>query len=187
MTDPQPDALPGYRLPARWLHWITAAVVLLMIPAGLVMTQEGLARPVQDALFVFHKNAGVLLVPVILARIAYRLTHSPPPLPLSVPAWQRAAARLSHVLLYVLLVVMPLSGFIRVRAGGFPIELLDRLGAGPWLPRSEQVAGIAQAVHAAGALVLIAVLAVHVGAAVQHALIRRDGVWSRMSLGRGNR
>ena len=174
------DHPPGYRPPARWLHWITAAAVLLMIPAGLIMTQEGLARPVQDALFLFHKNMGVLLVPVILVRIAYRLTHRPPPLPLSIPAWQRRAAGLSHAMLYVLLVVMPVSGFVRVRAGGFPIELLDRLGAGPWLPKSEQVADIAQGIHAIDAFALIAVLAIHIAAAAQHALIRRDGVWSRM-------
>ncbi|WP_306754174.1 cytochrome b [Paracoccus actinidiae] len=174
------ERLPGYRTPARWLHWIVAVAVLLMIPAGLIMTQEGISRPLQDTLFLFHKNTGVLLVPVILARIAYRLTHRPPPLPRSVPGWQRGAARLSHVLLYVLLVVMPVSGFIRVRAGGFPIELLDRLGMGPWLAKSERVADIAQGIHAVGAFTLIAVLAIHIGAAAQHALIRRDGVWGRM-------
>lgn len=175
-----PDPLPGYRPPARWLHWIVAAAVLLMIPAGLVMVREGIPRPLQDALFLFHKNTGVLLVPVILARILYRLTHRPPPLPRVVPAWQRAAARLSHGLLYALLVVMPLSGFVRVRAGGFPVELLDRLGAGAWIARSDRVAEVAQIVHAIGAFTLIAVLAVHIAAAVQHALIRRDGVWWRM-------
>ncbi|WP_103173561.1 cytochrome b [Paracoccus sp. SY] len=174
------DHLPRYRPPARWFHWTVAVVVLLMIPAGLIMTREGLARPVQDALYLFHKNMGVLLVPVILARIAYRLTHRPPPLPASIPGWQRGAARLSHALLYVLLVVMPISGFIRVRAGGFPIELLDRLGVGPWLAKSERVADIAQGIHAVGAVTLIAVLAIHVAAAAQHALIRRDGVWGRM-------
>ena len=174
------DRLPRYRPPARWFHWTVAVVVLLMIPAGLIMTREGLARPVQDALYLFHKNMGVLLVPVILARIAYRLTHKPPPLPASIPGWQRGAARLSHALLYILLVVMPISGFIRVRAGGFPIELLDRLGVGPWLAKSERVADIAQGIHAVGAVTLIAVLAIHVAAAAQHALIRRDGVWSRM-------
>lgn len=176
MADPQ----PGYRPTARWLHWIVAAVVLLMIPAGLVMIRDGISRPLQDALFLFHKNMGVLLVPVILVRILYRITHKAPPLPPSVPAWQRAAARLSHVMLYVLLVVMPVSGFVRVRAGGFPIELLDRLGVGPWLPKSERVADIAQSIHAIGAFTLIAVLAIHIAAAIQHALIRRDGVWSRM-------
>lgn len=174
------DSLPGYRPPARWLHWIVAVAVLLMIPAGLTMIQDGISRTLQDTLFLFHKNTGVLLVPVILARILYRLTHRPPPLPPSVPGWQRAAARLSHVLLYVLLVVMPVSGMIRVRAGGFPIELLDRLGIGPWIGKSERLAEIAQTIHGIGALTLIAVLTVHIAAAAQHALIRRDGVWSRM-------
>lgn len=174
------DPPQGYRPPARWLHWITALAVLLMIPAGLVMIREGIPRSLQDTLFLFHKNTGVLLVPVILARIIYRLTHRAPPLPASMPGWQRGAARLSHVLLYVLLVVMPVSGFVRVRAGGFPIELLDWLGAGPWLAKSERVADTAQAIHATGALLLIAVLTVHVGAAIHHALIRRDGVWARM-------
>ncbi len=180
-----PERLPGYRPPARWLHWITAAAVLTMIPAGLVMTQEGLARPVQDALFLFHKNLGTLLIPVILVRLAYRLTHRPPPLPETVPAWQRRAAAVSHVMLYVLLVVMPLSGFVRVRAGGYPIELLDRLGFGPWIGKTPKLADAAQALHATAAFLLIAVLAIHIGAALQHALIRRDGVWSRMWPGRG--
>lgn len=175
----------GYRMPARWLHWIVAAVVLLMIPAGLVMTREGLPRPVQDTLFIFHKNTGVLLFPVILLRIGYRLTHRAPPLPASVPPWQRVVARTTHVLLYALLIVMPLSGFTRVRAGGFPIELLDRLGAGPWIAKSEALAHVAQAVHWTGAALLIGLVALHTGAAVFHALVLRDGVWSGMWLGRG--
>lgn len=175
----------GYRMPARWLHWIVAAVVLLMIPAGLVMTREGLPRPVQDTLFIFHKNTGVLLFPVILLRLGYRLTHRAPPLPASVPPWQRVVARTTHMLLYALLIVMPLSGFTRVRAGGFPVELLDRLGAGPWIAKSEALAHAAQAVHWTGAALLIGFVALHTGAAVFHALVLRDGVWSGMWLGRG--
>ena len=171
---------PGYRPPARALHWLVALAVLSMIPAGLVMTREGIPRPLQDALFLFHKNLGALLIPVILVRIAYRLTHPPPALPDTVPAWQRQAAAVSHVLLYLLLVIMPLSGFVRVRAGGFPIELLDRLGLGPWIGKSPALAGFAENVHATAAFVLIGVLAVHIAAACHHALIRRDGVWSRM-------
>lgn len=180
-----PDRPPGYRPLARWLHWIVAVAVLLMIPAGLVMTQDGLARPVQDTLFLFHKNLGTLLIPVILVRIIYRLTHRPPPLPETIPAWQRRAAAVSHGLLYALLIVMPVSGFVRVRAGGYPIELLDRLGFGPWIAKSEALGDAASGLHKAAAFLLIAVLAVHVGAALQHALIRRDGVWSRMWPGRG--
>lgn len=174
------DRAPGYATPARWFHWIVAAAVLLMIPAGLVMTREGLDRSLQDALFIFHKNLGVLLVPLILARLIYRWRHPPPPLPASVPAWQARIASLTHVLLYLLLVVMPLSGFVRVRAGGFPIEMLDRAGVGPWIAKSEPLADAAQALHGAGAFLLIALVAMHVGAALHHALILRDGVWSRI-------
>ena len=175
-----PDHPQGYRTPARAMHWIVAVAVLLMIPAGLVMIQEGIPRTLQDALFLFHKNTGVLLFPLILVRLAYRLVHPPPLLPLSMPRWQRRAAALSHGALYVLLIVMPVSGFVRVRAGGFPIELLDSLGMGPWLAKSEAVAGLAKSLHALGAFALIAVLAVHVGAALHHAVVRRDGVWQRM-------
>lgn len=180
-----PDHLPGYRPPARWLHWIVAVAVLVMIPAGLVMVQEGLPRAVQDTLFILHKNLGTLLIPVILVRVIYRLTHRPPPLPDTIPRWQRRAAALSHGMLYALLIVLPVSGLVRVRAGGYPIELLDRLGVGPWIGRSEPLAAAASALHAAAAFLMIGVLAVHVGAALHHAFIRRDGVWSRMGPGRG--
>lgn len=174
------DRPQGYRTPARLMHWIVAGAVVLMIPAGIVMIQEGIPRTLRDGLFLFHKNTGVLLFPLILVRLAYRLRHPPPPLPASMPGWQRRAAGASHTVLYALLIVMPVSGFVRVRAGGFPIELLDSLGMGPWLAKSEAVAAFAKSLHALGALVLIAVLAVHVGAALHHGLIRRDGVWRRM-------
>ena len=170
----------SYRTPARLFHWMIAAAVLLMIPAGLIMTQDGISRPVQDALFLFHKNMGVILIPLILLRLIYRLRHTAPPLPPSVPGWQRSAAAVSHWLLYVLLIVMPISGFVRVRAGGFPIEMLHVLGVGSWLAKSEALANAAKGLHYAAALLLIAVLAVHICAALQHGLIGRDGVWSRI-------
>lgn len=170
----------GYRRPARWLHWIMAALVLLMIPAGLIMVQKGLSRPVQDALFLFHKNIGVILFVLLIIRLIYRLRNQPPDLPNTLPAWQRQAARLSHLALYLLLIVMPVSGYVRVRADRFPIEGLDALGIGTLLPKSETLANAASAVHQAAAFGLIALIALHIAAALQHALLRRDGGWSRM-------
>lgn len=175
-----PPVDQGYRRPARWLHWIVGVLVLLMIPAGLIMVQQGLARPVQDALFLFHKNTGVILFGLIAARLLYRRRHPPPPLPASVPDWQRTAAALSHRLLYALLVIMPVSGYIRVRAERFPIEGLDALGIGTLIPNSKALAGAAQTIHEICAYLLIAVITVHIAAALQHALLRRDGVWARM-------
>lgn len=173
-------SVQGYRKPARWLHWIMAMLVLLMIPAGLVMVQEGLARPVQDRLFLFHKNTGVILFTLLVIRLIYRRRHRPPELPASLPHWQRQAAQISHLALYGLLIIMPVSGYIRVRAGGFPIEGLDAIGIGTLLPKSDALADAASAVHMTAAFLLIAVITVHIAAALQHAILRRDGVWSRM-------
>ena len=75
---------------------------------------------------------------------------------------------------------MPLSGFVRVRSDRYPIELLDALGAGPWLPKSKVLAEVAGGLHYGAAMLLIALIALHVGAALHHALLRRDGVWQRM-------
>lgn len=170
----------GYSTTARILHWLIAVLVLLMIPAGLVMTQEGISRPLQDTLFIFHKNSGVILFLLMLVRVTVRLAGRTPETPAHLPAWQRLAADLSHLALYVLLFVMPLSGYIRVRAGRFPIEGLDALGIGTLIPKSEALAETAATVHFYSAFLLMAVIALHVGAALQHALIQRDGVFSRM-------
>ncbi|OWU68056.1 cytochrome b [Marinibacterium profundimaris] len=176
MTDPSQD----YRTPARLLHWIVALFVLLTIPAGFIMIQDGLARPVQNTLFVFHKNIGVILFLLVLLRLAYRWLRPPPPVPETLHPLQAMAARVSHVLLYTLLLVMPLAGYIRVRAGRFPIEGLDALGIGTLVPRSEALANAAKALHFYGAYAIAALIAIHIGAALLHGLILRDGVFARM-------
>ena len=173
-------ALRGYRTSSRLLHWLTAVVVLATIPAGTIMVTEGLPRPVQDTLFIFHKNVGVVILLLVLARLAVRAAHPPPPLPASMPDWQRRAAAVSHVLLYVLLVMMAVSGYVRVRAGGFPVEGLDAMGAPHLVPRSKGLEEFAIAVHATTRLFLIALIALHVGAALHHLTVRRDGVFGRM-------
>ncbi len=177
MTDPHPTS---YRTPARLLHWTVALLVLMTIPAGFVMVQPDLDRATQNTLFVFHKNVGVLLLLLVVLRLAYRLTHPPPPLPASVPGWQARIAGISHFALYALLVVMPVAGYTRVKAGGFPIEALDAMGVPSLVPRSDALAETAKAVHFYGALAIAGFVALHVGAAAYHGLLRRDGVFSRI-------
>ena len=129
MTAYSPTAAGGYTTASRWLHWITALLVLATIPAGVVMVTEGISRPLQNSLFIFHKNVGVIILLLVIARLAMRLVTSPGPLPDSVPPWQRRAAAVSHGALYLLLIVMAVSGYVRVVAGGFPLEMLDAIGA----------------------------------------------------------
>ncbi|MEM9229524.1 MAG: cytochrome b [Pseudomonadota bacterium] len=169
-----------YKRPARWIHWLMALCILPMIPAGFIMIQEGIPRPLQNTLFLFHKNMGSLLLLLIVIRLLYRAFNPPPPEPAHLPQWQVKVAAATHWLLYALLVVMPLSGYVRVRAGGFPIEMLDALGVPSLVARSDQVAGIAKSVHFFAGYMIAALVALHIAAALQHAIIKRDGVFSRM-------
>lgn len=175
-----PPPVRKYRGPARLLHWVIAVLLFLMIPAGFVMIQEGLAREISNRLFIFHKNMGVILLVLILLRVLFRLVNPPPPMTAQLPLWQERIAAASHGLLYLLLVVMPVAGYVRVRAGGFPIEMLDAWGVPALVPESEALANTAKAVHYYGALAITALIALHVGAALFHLIVRRDGVFQRM-------
>lgn len=177
MADPAPQ---GYAARQRLIHWAMAVLILPMVVAGFLMIQQGLPRGLQNGLFIFHKNVGVLLLLLAVLRIALRLTAPRPGPAQGLAPWQRQAARASHGLLYALILIMPLSGYIRVRAGGFPIEALDRLGLPSVVPRSDALATSAKAVHEFGAYALAAVLCLHIAAALYHALVLRDGVWSRI-------
>lgn len=169
----------GYGVVARLFHWITVLMVAVMIPVGLIMTQE-IPRSVQDPLFILHKGLGPMLLVVVLLRLGWRLLNPPPPLPPSVPPLQQRVAGLVHAGLYLALIVMAVSGYVRVRTGGFPIELLDSLGVPSFLPRNDSVAEIAKNVHATAKFALIALIAAHVAGAAYHGIVLRDGVFSRM-------
>ncbi|SLN26676.1 hypothetical protein ROJ8625_01081 [Roseivivax jejudonensis] len=173
-------SVQGYSTTARLFHWLVAAAVLLMIPIGFIMIRDGVPRSISSTLFILHKNGGVIVFLIVVARLLYRWRHPAPPLPDEVPGWQRAASVISHAALYVMLVAMPVLGYVRVRAGGFPIEWLDALNAPTLVPENEALAETAKTLHYYGALVIVALIAVHVSAAIYHAKIRRDGVFFRM-------
>lgn len=112
--------------------------------------------------------------------IAIATTAARHSLPASRPGWQRRAAGLPHGLRYLRMIAMPLSGLIRVRAGGHPIGLLDLSGTGPWIGRSQPLASATRRRHEASGLTLIARLVLNPGAVLDHARMRRDVVWVRM-------
>lgn len=171
---------PSYKAPARWLHWLMALLVIPMIPVGFIMIQEGLPRALQNTMFISHKNLGTLVLLLAVIRLIYRWRNAPPPEPAHLAAWQVKIAGITHTALYSLLLIMPLAGYIRVRAGGFPIEALDAMGIPALVPRSDALAEVAKTVHFYGAWALALLLAMHIGAALMHGVIKRDGVFSRM-------
>jgi cytochrome b561 len=110
----------------------------------------------------------------------YRWKNPPAALPADLPDWQHRIAGLSHGALYLLLFIVPIAGYIRVKAGGFPIETLDWLGMPSLVPRSDAVAEVAKTVHYFAGLAIAAIVLSHIGAAAYHGIVRRDGVFSRM-------
>lgn len=172
--------ITGYRPSLRLLHWLVAVLVILMLPVGTVMVMEGISRPLMDTLFILHKHTGVAILILMVLRLAWRLFNPPTPLPDTMPGWQKLAAGTVHLGLYVMVFFMAITGYIRVSTGGFPIEGLNALGLHPLLPRNEAVADLAQTAHFYGRYLLALLIAAHVGAALHHAIILRDGIWSRI-------
>jgi cytochrome b561 len=170
----------GYGTVARLFHWLTVLAVLIMVPVGLTMIQEGVPRPVQDRLFILHKGLGPVVFVLVVLRLGWRLLNPPPPLPDSIPRLQQRVANTTHRLLYLFLLIMASSGYVRVTTGGFPIEFLDWLGIPPLFSKNEPVAEVAKAIHATAIFGLLALIALHVSGALYHWLWRKDRVIFRM-------
>jgi cytochrome b561 len=170
----------GYGIVARLFHWGMGILILVTVPVGIAMTSEGF-DPVRDALYVAHKGIGAVILALLALRLAWRLvTPSPPDMPASVPWLQRRLATWTHRFLYLLLGIMAVTGYLRVTTGDFPLELLDALGIPPLLTGRPELSRTLSVIHAFTSYLLVATVAVHVAAAAHHALILRDGVFSRM-------
>jgi len=169
----------GYGTVARAFHWVIALLVLVQIPVGIAMLSQPLSR-FSNALFVFHKGGGAVLLVLVFARLGWRVLHRPPPFPDFVPLDERRIASATHHALYVLLLVMVVSGYVRTVGDGYPIELLDLLGVPPLMPLMPRAAAFALIVHQFAVLALVALVAVHVSALLRHQLIDRNPILARM-------
>ena len=105
------------------LHWLVAALILIQVPAGWGMVLAG-PGATQDLLYAVHKNVGVIVFILACIRLVWRWQHPVPYLPADLPGWQATAARLTHFLLYLLLFLMPLTGFLYTTLSGFPVPFL---------------------------------------------------------------
>ena len=173
------EEAPTYTATARALHWVTAALVIMMIPIGLVMANFSLG-PAGDVLYDIHRSFGAVLIPLVLVRLAYRLTNPPPPLPDDIPAVQRLAANLTHWALYALLVFQGFVGWIATSAYRAPIKVFWLFELPPiWpvdRPFSEKMFGV----HRLLGIALALLICMHIGAALFHHFVRKDDVLMRM-------
>lgn len=170
-------ALRRYSTVAMWFHWTIAALVILNLSVGLLREGVAALRPLMG----LHKAVGITVLLLTLGRVAWRLGHRPPPLPASVPGWQKGLSHGVHWALYALLILMPLTGWIMVSGpeGRRPLTWFALFDL-PYLPVSGAAADSAHGGHELLAWVMLALAAIHVGAAILH-LVRRDGVVWRMA------
>jgi cytochrome b561 len=176
-----------YSAVAIVLHWLIALGIIALLAMGLVMTQVKLTPAVLFPLYQLHKSIGITVLFLVLLRVIWRLTHRPPPLPATMPAPERAASSVVHLLLYGLMLYMPLTGWAVASAS--PLNIPTVLyGLVPWphlpilsgLTNKKPVEAVLETVHAWGAWVVIAVVALHIAAALRHHLITRDDILLRM-------
>jgi cytochrome b561 len=182
-----------YTAVAIALHWIIAFAILGLIAVGWTMEnlQHGdlEARALYQSIVQLHKSFGITVLLLSVARIIWRLMNPPPPEP-AMPGWQAFAASAVHVLFYVLIIVMPLSGWIMASSSAaFETRyfgLVDiRLPVLPTLPMEsrEGIENAAGTVHELLPWVIIALFVLHVGAALKHQFVDRDGLLARMAPG----
>jgi cytochrome b561 len=172
-TAPQ-SAVLRYSNATVTFHWITVALVLTQAYLGFTfaLSDEG---PARDAVFVWHKTLGMIILLLTLARLAYRLKNPPPPFPPELPAWERFAAVWNHRLFYTLLIAMPIVGFIAV--SGFASGPTTPIAGGiqvPVIPGVSRDTGeLAGEVHEIAAFLLVALILVHIAAALKHQFVDR--------------
>jgi cytochrome b561 len=189
----------SYGSAAIALHWLSALIVLVMIGTGwwmLELIHDPARRAESFPFFQFHKSLGFLILAITTARIGWRLTHRPPSLPADMPGWERMSAFAAQAIFYTLLVAIPLSGWLYISTEW--AEALDKEFKGDTfvfgLFKVPYFAPIAQAgedlrrnlsfhlsgVHGWMAYGLLALAALHAGAALKHHFIERDNVLAHM-------
>jgi cytochrome b561 len=172
-------------LPTRYtstaisLHWLVALALVATFGVGLYMSDLALS-PAKLRIYAWHKWAGVTIFLLVLLRLAWRLTHRPPGPPAGVSAWQQAAAETAHRLLYVLMVAVPLSGWLMSSAKGFQTVYLGVLPLPDLLAKNKALGETLTTVHQALNFTMAGLVLAHATAAIKHHLIDRDNVLARM-------
>jgi len=171
-----------YSPTARRFHWWTVALVLIMLPLGFYMVWRGQVTQfdaLTGRLYDLHKLIGFIILWLVIARLAYRFRHGAPADEPTLEWWQKAAAHLTHWGLYGLLLAMPLAGWAGVSMYGAR-SIFGLFSLPPIAPLNQDASAVVFYGHFLGALLLVAMIGAHVGAAIFHHFIRKDGVLRRM-------
>lgn len=182
--DPAPAAkqtsAKHYDALSQLFHWTTALLMVAVVVFAWVMVEMGRDNPDRPAFYMIHKSLGMIILGLVALRILWRATHRAPPLPAHLTGLESFLAKSSHVLLYAIMIVMPISGYIASSAAGRSITIFDLVTLPSFLPEDKALSKAAIGVHEAVQWAVYAVVGLHVLATMWHVAVRRDGVLGRI-------
>lgn len=164
---------------AKWLHWIIAALILAIIPAGVAMSNAA-PGPLQDRLYLLHRSTGLLILALAIIRLAVRWSHGAPAPYAGLTRFERIASTATHHLLYALLFLMPIVGWLMASAFGATTSFFGLFDMPNLVGRNETLFKVLQAAHKAGGILMALLVLMHIGGALRHTFIKRDIVLWRM-------
>ena len=162
-------------------HWLLALMIIVSFGVGWCMSDLPMS-PTRLKLFNWHKWAGVTILTLSMLRLLWRLSHRPPA-DLPGPRWQVRAAHLTHWALYALFFLGPLAGWAYSSAAGFPVVWFGVLPLPDFVSPDKALAEVLKETHEVLAWTLGALVAMHIGAALKHHFVDRDGLLNRMRPG----
>ena len=174
------DAQPRYTRTAIFLHWLILALLIAQYSIAWTMPHIGRNTPV-STLIGLHFSIGVLILGVIIIRLIWRAIHGEPTPLAGVPPWQVRSARVIHWLLYLLLVIVPVLGWINASYRGMPVMFFGLVQVPPLVGTHAAAWRWTGDIHTLIAeYAILPLVGLHVAAALYHYFIRRDRVLQRM-------
>ncbi len=187
MHSPRPQTGERYGPVAIFFHWTIALAILGMLVLGTVMVRVTPGSSLQFELYQLHKSVGIVVLVLSILRVLWRLTHPAPALPPTLKAWEAALARITHVGFYVLMLVLPFSGWMMVSASvwNFPTVIfgtftLPHLPLLSTLSDKKPVEDALKEVHEWLAIAMFTLFLLHLAGALKHQFVLKDNTIGRM-------
>ena len=179
---------PRYTLLQRLIHWAVAVIAVCVLAAGVTLgvlgfdgLKNGYGIEVTNFVYKYHKTFGVIMLALMTLRLVLKLTFGRPDYDPPLPRFNKVASAAVHGMLYVALLVQPMLGWAATAAGGYPIEFFNST-LPKFISKDPALSKTLYSIHLSVGLLILVLIAIHVGAALMHAFIKRDTVMHRMSL-----
>lgn len=170
-----------YHPVAKTLHWLMSILIIGLLALGLYMHELPLS-PQKLELYSWHKWFGVTVFMLVWLRLAWRIVHPAPPPSAALSPVLKNTARAAHGVLYVLMVLIPVSGWLMSSAKGFQTVWFGVLPIPDLLSRDKELGDLLQEVHEGLNVALMLTLSGHVAAALWHHFVLKDDTLKRMTL-----